>query len=916
MPILLLPPSTTSQSVEDEILSSFKYGEVESFSALRKRKRYGAGLGNLGNTCFMNATLQCLAHTWPLRQYFLSGQFRDDLNRENPLGTGGELAIEFAKLLQEMWGLSSNCDSDRRSTLSSYSYNYKWMSPQTVSSTHAAVVYPSSFKYALGKHAEQFMGYDQHDSQELATFLLDALHEDTNRVTKKPYIEKPEQGEMETDDEAAAKSWALHLKRENSRVLENFMGQVKSRVECPRPGCGRVSTTFDPFMYLSVPIPGASDRTISFVYVPLNPSSTAKNLHVVISKTADILQLRQAIAAMLNTLAFEDPVHVDDLVVREVYLNEVYTFYSDNTEISTIRDGDKIFVFRIIPMLMLSDESPATLPEPPHLPLDEAEITELTTDDKWRSTLLTYVKQPLQLAHLFNARSHVDERLDFLESARNLLERCFSCPECVAYRLNWERKVNHDTTSQVGEGHHDSSSDSLKPSVDEADIGNATSIEERCCNARIFKNIRSAVDVAKLEFCSRKFYQLCKEVQFPGEIQIVFSKYDPYASYRIEGAFGFPLVLRISSSLTVYELRKVLADRLSAYLHHVGHDDGMSNRVMQDDDLVSLKEDTSASLSPLDIMRQVHLQYMRHNANYRNTAYRTLGASFNADEKYMSTTQRLASPEDEDEQKSVLDIVGNHGKVVVPFPDHIYRENLNDRLMFKVESGRTIQGTDADDNRTTVLQCIRKYCQKEQLEETDMWYCDRCREHVPAWKQIGLYRLPPILIVHLKRFQFSATSHRRSKIETPIDFPLVGLDLRDEAKHWLEGEEPIYDCYALTNHFGGLGGGHYTAFAQNDEAEWCGFDDSRVTTGLSNDSIITPAAYVLYYKRRDVILPVESILIENPPLVMDVDEDRLSSSNEISMGKSSPSVDILQPDASSLENPPADDRDDSISDTL
>lgn len=867
----------------------------------------------------MNATLQCLAHTWPLRQYFLSGQYKKDLNRENPLGTGGELAIEFAKLLQEMWGLSGDRHSERN-TLSPYSSSYKWWNSQSTSashSNHSTVVYPSSFKHALGKHAEQFMGYDQHDSQELATFLLDALHEDTNRVTKKPYIEKPEQGELESDDEAAAKAWSLHLKRENSRVLDDFMGQVKSRVECPRPGCGRVSTTFDPFMYLSVPIPEASTRTISFVYVSLNPLFSAKELHVVLGKTAKIAQLRQAIVTLMNTLDVENPVKSEDIIVTEVFYNEVYTFFSDESDITTIRDSDKLYVYRVVPRSMLIDDSPVTLSKPPHLPLDEAVMNELNIDDKWRSTLESYVRQPNLLIHLFHRRSTLSERVEFLESVRSLLERCFSSPECVVYRQSWEKNDNSDVISRV-DGSNPASF--MKPSIYETDASDAPSIEERCCNSKTFKNIRTAVDVATLEFCSRKFYQLCKEIDAPGEIQVTFSK--PYSlsstTFRNDDTFGFPLVLRISSSLTVYGLRMILADRISVYMKQKTCDDGKNVDAMQDDDLHSLNEndpdylrkleDSSDSLNALDIMRQVHLQYGRHRAsNY----YRTLGTAFSSDEKYLPTSQRLASSEDEAEQSYVLDIVGHHGKVQVFFPAHIFHKNI--RLMFKVESGRSIQDNDKDDNSTTVVQCIKKYCQKEKLEETDMWYCDRCKEHVPAWKQIGLYRLPPILIVHLKRFQFSATTHRRSKIETPIDFPLVGLDLREEAKHWNLGEEPIYDCYALTNHFGGLGGGHYTAFAQNDDGEWCGFDDSRVTMGLSSNSIVTPAAYVLYYKRRDVLLPVESVLIENPPLVMDVDDDKFLS-NEVSMDKSNPSGEIAQPYTSPLENDPADDRDDSYLD--
>lgn len=41
----------------------------------------------------------------------------------------------------------------------------------------------------VGRFAPQFSGYQQQDSHELLAFLLDGLHEDLNRIRKKPYIQ-------------------------------------------------------------------------------------------------------------------------------------------------------------------------------------------------------------------------------------------------------------------------------------------------------------------------------------------------------------------------------------------------------------------------------------------------------------------------------------------------------------------------------------------------------------------------------------------------------------------------------------------------------------------------------------------------------------------------------------------------------
>ena len=61
----------------------------------------------------------------------------------------------------------------------------------------------------------------------------------------------------------------------------------------------------------------------------------------------------------------------------------------------------------------------------------------------------------------------------------------------------------------------------------------------------------------------------------------------------------------------------------------------------------------------------------------------------------------------------------------------------------------------------------------------------------------------------------------------------------------------MYDLYAVTNHFGSLNGGHYTAFAKNQEdSNWYCFNDSSVSR-VNEKSICSDAAYLLFYRRRE-----------------------------------------------------------------
>lgn len=222
--------------------------------------------------------------------------------------------------------------------------------------SHVPAVLPRGIKWTIQEHATQFRGYNQHDAQELLAYLLDALHEDLNRVVDKPYLpvtdllfaahQLPSRPVLAL---RAREAWQRHVMRNNSALVELFQGLFSSTVTCP--SCSTVSITFDPFMYLSLPLPTRAvhlvTRVITFTDAGVSLTRvTFKNLAAQSMRIADLKR------RVIDTLTL-DHVTVNQLIVTRVNprTQMIARVLADDEPVTRLLNTeDDIYIYHVTPV--------------------------------------------------------------------------------------------------------------------------------------------------------------------------------------------------------------------------------------------------------------------------------------------------------------------------------------------------------------------------------------------------------------------------------------------------------------------------------------------------------------------------------------------------------------------------------------
>uniref|UniRef100_A0A0K2SXQ8 Ubiquitin carboxyl-terminal hydrolase n=1 Tax=Lepeophtheirus salmonis TaxID=72036 RepID=A0A0K2SXQ8_LEPSM len=337
---------------------------------------------------------------------------------------------------------------------------------------------------------------------------------------------------------------------------------------------------------------------------------------------------------------------------------------------------------------------------------------------------------------------------------------------------------------------------------------------------------------------------------------------------KVKKRFGTPYAIQVSRETLYCDLQKLLLKEMSPILHSnvlVGEQNIpiFKMKVLMDDN----NEDESSSKSPSS-----------------------------SSSSYLNPEAELPMCTDIMERATKL---GSVIKLVLEWDALAKSQIINDDSA-PVEIHSTVAAAEEESypkeaSSVSLQECFSLYTSEEKLGQGDAWFCPECDRKREVVKKMGLWSVPDVLVIHLKRFRQCSLS--TDKLLTLIDFPLDGFDMTPNVsrssstnsstcstilssqvmvessinkvianafnpwrhpKRYLarstvltQEDNYMYDLYAVCNHHGSdLQGGHYTATCRNPtDGIWYSFDDVR-TKSLSKNEVVTKDAYILFYQRR------------------------------------------------------------------
>ncbi|SMN19409.1 similar to Saccharomyces cerevisiae YJL197W UBP12 Ubiquitin carboxyl-terminal hydrolase [Maudiozyma saulgeensis] len=756
------------------------------------------GLQNLGNTCYMNSALQCLVHIPQLRDYFLYNGFQSEINATNPLGYQGYMANAFSSLIHNLFAerLGSN--------------------------NNATSMAPTHFKSTIGHINNMFSGYLQQDSQEFLAFLLDSLHEDLNRIIDKPYIEKPslsdsdDVDDFETVRKLANDTWETHLRRNDSVITDLFVGMYKSTLECPE--CNNVSVTFDPYNDLTLPLPVDSVWKSKVRIFPQN--SPPCTLEVELDKNATFQDLKEYIAKKAQ-------LDVNNIYGCDIFSHQFYNnFESNNSQSNFLGVKELISENDLVIFYEIQAEKGDTI-----IPVLNTSIEDGFTSSRLFGIPFFISLSPSEINNPLIVRRKLENQYKYLSGGY------------IHFPSQNKEYDDNDDGSAVSIDKFQS----IREKYPDVDLEKYTEYLKYANPTVLAEQENLTPEVASEENnpegC-KKFFDI-KIINGLDDRMLSKSSND---SKRESPVFWTP-----PGHMNYRGARDIndFMDPIIADIYNYGTSKENANTETQENDVEMSDEEKKEEEENVAVEEELLEQPQEENEAMDVEDLEDLKVELN-EEKMVE----LDTPNFSDLFKD------NNTVIVCEWNTLSVDEAFTSDKIINWERPGVLENKELDEMREvrsnnnkkkldiTLGDCLKLFSKKEVLGVNDSWYCPKCKEHRQASKRIQIWNTPDILLIHLKRFESSRSFS--DKITEVVKFPITNLDMR---YHVVDQEDPrgyIYDLIAVDNHFGGIGGGHYTAYVKNCvDNQWYYFNDGHVTEAVPEDSI-AGSAYLLFYLRRPI----------------------------------------------------------------
>ena len=802
---------------------------------------------NLGNTCFMNSSIACLSNCTELTYYFLKGDYLKDINEENTLGMRGELAKEWGNLMKQYW----------------------------VEDTRVGD--PSDFKYTIGRKAERFRGYGQQDSNEFMSVFLDYLNEDLNKTTKKEYVELKEKSDDETDEDCARRFWEVNLRRNDSIVTDLFCGQFKSTITCPN--CHWINITFDPFDAINLPLLtqikrheyGSSENVeeFKFFYIPKNVLRNPyccmiKN----VSNSEEIGKVIDRIAKEENFIYHDK---IDDLLVVDMLRKEKYGFAEKSQIVRQfVYDEEYLFSYdfdknkdeiSLVVYFFKNDTEKRNKSEYPRMIFCKKDDTLEEVRKKIYFYLRKYILSPFLKENeekdevsLEIEKYMDDEKLELsdeklYEMIENEYNKVFTKYETEENEEEKEKNEEEKEKSEEDKEKSEEDKDKENKDSDEEKIGEVEDKDKDEKNKKDGNEEENNKEDEDKKDGNAEGDEL-KEKNTEDDIKNDNNENKSKEENKAESANNE----ENNINPTEEKPKENPEEKANISKEEEEKKKEEEKKAKEIEELKNCIEQFKS-----DIPFEIFIRRERDDNYYHGKTPFINKKNFST---YSKKLKEFLEIENFSEPLSAIQKDMSDYEIIVQFNedskyinkktfdlDYFKQISFEYTIKEKEEEKEEEKKDEEEDllsGKMTLVKCLKKFCKEEQLTEGDEWYCPKCKKHVLAKKKMDLFYLPKILIICFKRFV--KDSYRWEKNEDEVEFPIHNLDMKDFVIG-PDKEHSKYDLFAVSQHYGSTGFGHYTAVCLNNDGKWYSYNDSSCSE-TSESEAQSSAAYVLFYRRQ------------------------------------------------------------------